>query len=122
MPNPLKRQPPKQSPLRPRNRPGQPSSADDPPSPRSNPPQEEASGRTFYTLPTEYRNSAVAVAKRLKQDPQVSYVLGQLRKGLHRSGGSPLSVEEEQALFDEVTRTLLASPDVLNALRQIQQS
>jgi hypothetical protein len=74
----------------------------------------------YSKLPTQYRNVAVAVAKRLHQNPQVSYVLAQLRKSLHHSGNAgALSPEQEQELFDGVAQTLMASPSVLQALQAI---
>jgi hypothetical protein len=72
-------------------------------------------------MPPQYLSGSVAVAQKLKQDPQVSYVLAQLRKSLHRSGlaGRLLGPDDEQAIFDEVSQTLMQSPSVLDALQQI---
>jgi hypothetical protein len=61
------------------------------------------------------------VARRLQQDPQVANVLAHVKKSLHRAGlaGRMLSSEEEQGIFDQVTRTLMQDPTVLAALQQI---
>ena len=68
------------------------------------------------------RMPPVLLAKRLRQNPQVAYVIAQMKKSLHHSGtAGALDLQDEQAIYNEVEQMLLNSPSVLHEIQRMQQ-
>jgi len=76
----------------------------------------------YLRLPETLMHSSVKIARRLPQNPQVKYVLAQMKKSFHRAGtAGALTPQQEQDLFNQVAQQLLASPSVLQELQRMQQ-
>jgi len=73
-------------------------------------------------MPAQYQAPSNAAAAKLRQNPQVAYVLAQVKKSLHHGGEKPLTPDEESAIFDEVSKMLLSSPTMLEELRKMQSA
>jgi len=65
---------------------------------------------------------AVLLDRRLRSNPQVAYVIAQMKKALHHSSmAGALNLQDEQAVYAEVEKMLLNSPTVLDELQKIPQ-
>ena len=107
---------------RPRPHPSGPSKLRRSPPPPANPPPV---ARPPASPPSDQRSAAqpkVALVQKLRRNPQVAYVIAQIKKSLHHSGTvGVLNLQDEQAIYDEVEQMLLNSPSVLHEIQRMQQ-